>query len=287
MASSGQSGENGLPLNVLALRVNAGAQLTPRQIAERFESLDHFLTYCMCVAAIRDPRVFPQMPVGSNQSLTSISLTALLARPEEDRDPYSRYAQPPNRQERSYIKDLAAILQGAVAGESFVVIETSYRNPWETVIKAVAETGGPAFYAVTGLLIAKQALASLIEWQNHRLAVREKQLELDGKRRALESGQSSPPANSLTQSETGRRELLLQIPDHEIIEELGLRIKQSETSNSGDANKAPQGISFEEERGARAAVIAKMGEFLSVDLRSMDEGSQRQASDTGQAPPNQ
>jgi hypothetical protein len=172
--------------------------------------------------------------------------------------------------DKDSLLELADAIHKAVRGQGFVIQRTSYSNPWESVIKAVSETGSIPLYALTGLLIAKQALTSVMEWQKHRVELEERRLELETKRDGHRN--SLTPVNQAHPG--GGTAVYRSISPDEISPPVRESIAKAELEH-GDPSRVPAGLSYERERAARAVDIVEIGQCLQVELCTTTNGEAR------------
>jgi hypothetical protein len=231
------------------------AQSLP-EFAESIERLGRVLSYCLVVAAVRDPGVAQQVSLADNKKQSEVHLVSLAAGSQTLRQ-LGRYA------DEDFLLELAEAIHNAVRGQRYVIQQTSYSNPWETVIRAVSDTGSVPLYALTGLLIAKQALTSVMEWQKHRVELEERKHQLESKRGGQhESGSLAPITQAHSSETTVYRSLSLQ----ETSEPVRESITKAELALAGDPTRVPAGISYERERAARSEDLAEIGQCLHVEL---------------------
>lgn len=237
--------------NELTLRTDVGPGLSLSDLTDKARTFESFLHYCTAVAVVRDSAIFSQVPAGNPGPAYEIELDLAGAVFDSQLARTYGYRRPGN-------SDVETLIGVVTATEGFEVRRFDYNNPWETVIEAVSSSGGPPVYALTGLIIAKQVLKSVMQWQEHRIELAKKRFELDLERSKQRDLRSLAPRS---------RNLDAAISDTSAGLPIAVdRLKSAEQEHAGEAGLVPKGIDFDDARKSAAAKTLRLGRILKVEM---------------------
>jgi hypothetical protein len=93
-----------------------------------------------------------------------------------------RFSEPatlPEPASREFDERLTKMVRPHVDISGYRVIRTSMASPWITVLGDIANTSKPVAYSIAGLFGLHKLMNMIMEWQNHREAIRERRQKPD------------------------------------------------------------------------------------------------------------